>query len=177
MLGFTTKFCVSNWLYDNLKCFCKSQPKQRKDNGQWYFQTRSLPELQKYGKLFYKGKKIVPQNIDKLLISSLGLAIWYMDDGSLDYRPKDHYNFSLTTNSFSLEENWLLVKTLKKNFGIEANVHTPLCRGKRYPEIYIGARGRDKFLELIKPHILHCFRRKLPPFCINPSETEVIKPR
>ena len=68
-----------------------------------------------------------------------------MDDGSLDYRPKDHYNFSLSTNAFTIDENKLLVNALKENFGIESSIQTPLSRGVRYPEIYIGAKGRDRF--------------------------------
>lgn len=153
-----------HWLYNELKHFCRSQPKQRKDNNQWYFQTRSLAELQKYRNWFYRENKIVPFNIDKLLISPLSLAVWYMDDGSLDYRPKDHYNFAFSTNSFSIKENRLLVNVLKGNFGIEASIQTPLCRGKRYPELYIGVAGRERFLSLVRPYILNCFSRKLPPF-------------
>ena len=88
-----------------------------------------------------------------------------MDDGSLDYRPKDHYNFAISTNSFSIEENYLLVDVLRKNFGVEVSIQTPLCRGKRYPELYIGVAGRERFLSLIQPYIVDCFSdNKLPPF-------------
>lgn len=163
------------WLYSNFKEFSNQQPKQRKDNKQWYFQTRFLPEIQEYKVRFYKdGRKIIPDDIIKLLISPLSLAVWYMDDGSLDYRPKDHYNFSLVTNAFTLEENRLLIKALKNNFGIEASIQNPLCRGKKYPEIYIGAKGRDRFVMLIKPYILKCFSKKLPPqfSYLDPSETD-----
>lgn len=153
-----------HWLYNEFKHLCRSQPKQRKDYNKWYFQTRSLAELQKYMKWFYRENKIVPFNIDKLLISPLSLAVWYMDDGNLDYRPKDHYNFVFSTNSFSIKENRLLVNVLKRNFGIEASIQIPLCRGKRYPELYIGVAGRERFLSLVHPYILNCFSRKLPPF-------------
>jgi len=97
-----------------------------------------------------------------------------MDDGSLDFRPKDHYNFAISTNAFSIVENELLVETLEANFGIKTAIHTPLCRGVRYPEIYIGAAGRERFFSLIKPFVLSCFRRRLPPFVDHKSsETEV----
>ncbi len=153
------------WLYKELANLCKSCPKQRKDNMQWYFNTRYIKELSDLRKIFYpNGKKIVPNNISDLLVSPRSLAIWYMDDGGLDYRPGDHYNFTITTNSFSIKENRLLVDVLKRNFKIEVNIQTPLCRGKRYPELYIGVVGRERFLFLIRPYILNCFSRKLPPF-------------
>lgn len=153
------------WLYSNLENLCNQKPKQRKDNKQWYFQTRFLPEIKIYKDFFYpSNKKIIPKNIVSLLVSPLSLAVWYMDDGSLDFRPKDHYNFSFSTNAFSLNDNKLLVNALKINFGVEARIHTPLCRNKRYPEIYIGKDGRDQFFKIVKPYILDCFSHKLPKF-------------
>lgn len=152
------------WLYEKLKNLCNSEPKQRKDNRQWYFSTRALKELTLLHKSFYKKRrKMIPRNISKLLISPLTLAVWYMDDGSLDYRPKDHYAFILNTDSFLLKEARLLSEAIKKNFGIKDRVYNSLCRGKRYPKIYIGVEGRDRFLSLIKPYILNCFSHKLPP--------------
>lgn len=158
------------WLYSYLKDLCQSKPKQRSDYKQWYFQTRSLVELAEYKNIFYKtGKKVVPNNIGDLLVSPLSLATWYMDDGSLDYRLKDHYNFSLSTNAFTFRENELLVRTLNDNFGIDCSIQTPLCRGIRYPEIYIGARGRDKFWNIISPYILSCFSKRIPPYTLTPQ--------
>ena len=148
-----------------MKNLCNSQPKQRKDNAQWYFSTRSLKELTSFHRIFYKNKrKIIPKNISELLISPLTLAVWYMDDGKLDFRPKDHYAFVLNTDSFLLNEAKILSKVMQRNFGIQTRVHNSLCRGKRYPKIYIGVEGRDKFLSLIKPYILNCFSHKIPPF-------------
>lgn len=152
------------WLYEKLKNLCSTKPKQREDNKQWYFSTRALKELTALHRLFYsQGRKRISRNISELLISSLSLAVWYMDDGSLDYRPKDHYAFVLSTDSFSLKEVWVLSKTIKRNFGINTSVYNSLCRNKRYPKIYIGSEGRDKFLSLIKPYILNCFSHKLLP--------------
>lgn len=154
------------WFHNQLKNLCPSNPKQRKDNGQWYFYTSSSNYLMSFRKRFYnsEGKKVIPPDIKFLLTDPLSLAVWYMDDGSLDYRIKSHYNYALSTNCFSLAENQLLAKVLKKNFGIVASVQNPLCRGVRYPELYIGVAGRDKFIETIKPYILPCFINKIPVF-------------
>ena len=152
------------WLYGNLKDLCISLPKQRKDNKQWYFDTRSIQELTNFRYLFYPdGKKIIPKNISDLLTSPLSLAIWYMDDGTLDYRPKDHFAFYLATHCFSVKDTYQLVKTLRENFGVESTVFNNLIRGKRYSRIYIGTKGRERFLHLVKPYILNCFWHKLPP--------------
>ena len=148
-----------------MKNICPSAPKFRNDYRQWYFYSKYLDNLTEIRKTFYVNKKkIVPKNIKEWLTSPLSLAVWYMDDGSLDFRPKDHYNFAFSTNAFSAEENYLLLDALKENFGISATVQTPLSRGKRYPEIYIGVAGRDKFLPLVKPYVLDCFSHKIPPF-------------
>ena len=152
------------WLYDQLKNLCNSGPKQRKDNDQWYFSTKYLKELTNIYKIFYpNGQKIIPKNISKLLTSSLGLAIWYMDDGSLYWRPKEHNGFRLCTNCFSFNDVIRLKKILYDNFRIESTVQSTSCRGKKYPRIYIGVAGRNNFLKAIKPYILDCFSHKLPP--------------
>jgi len=97
-----------------------------------------------------------------------------MDDGSLDYRPKDHYNFSLSTNAFTIDENKLLVNALKENFGIESSIQTPLSRGVRYPEIYIGAKGRDRFWELISPYVVSCFSNRIPRHTLTPQRLNLV---
>lgn len=154
------------WMHKKLKPFSSGlEPKQRRDNYQWRFTTKSNNDLVELRNLFYpEGIKIVPKNIPKLLIDPLSLAVWYMDDGSLDFRPKSHFAFSLKTNAFKLKECRLLSKVLKENFGLETSVQYPICRGKRYPQIYIGKQGRDKFIKLIDQYIIPCFQYKLPQY-------------
>jgi len=153
------------WLYIKFQNLCNQKPKFRKDARQWYFSTRALKNLTAFHELFYKGgKKVIPDNIFKLLTSPLSLAVWYMDDGTLDYRPGYHCSFSIATHSFSLNEAQKLVDVLKNNFCVEANVHNNFMRGIRYPRIYIGKRGRDRFIELVSPFILDCFKYKLPQY-------------
>jgi len=156
------------WLYRELKDLCKSTPKRKRDTNQWYFSTRHLDKLTELYKLFYpNGKKKIPKNITDLIVSDLTLAVWYMDDGRLDYRPKDHYTFMLSTDDFSFEDVHRLKEVLSDNFGIVSTVYSCLGKSKRYPKLYIGAIGRDKFLKLISPHILTCFSHKLPPLNIK----------
>ena len=87
-----------------------------------------------------------------------------MDDGNYDYRQKSHYSYRISTDSFSLKENGLLVDMLKENFNIKTSVANPLCRGKRYPKLYIGAQGRETFLKTINSYVLRpVFLRKIRP--------------
>lgn len=163
------------WLYKELGNLCRSAPKQRKDNNQWYFNTRYVQELKPLRQYFYlKNVKIIPRDIRNLLTQPISIAVWFMDDGTLDWRIKSHYAFRLSTHAFSLTENKILTDVLKINFGIIASVQTTLIRHKRYPRIHIGTTGRDQFLQLIKPFILSCFNHKLPPIIFNPSETQLI---
>ena len=167
------------WLYERLKKTCNLPPKQRKDNKQWYFATRFTIELTWYYKKFYEqktGRKKIPKDIADLLKLPLTLAVWYMDDGSLDYRPKDHCAFSFSVDNCSLDEAKLLTLALQKNFGINASIQMPSSRGKGYPKLYIGAKGREKFLQVVTPYIHRCFAYKLPQNRVSPSETESLPP-
>lgn len=156
------------WLYEQLENLCRSAPKARNDNGQWYFSTKHLTELTELRKLFYSdGKKRLPENIREMLMAPQSIAVWYMDDGHLDWRPKDHYAFVLNTDCFSPEDAWCLKEVLDNNFGVKSSIQNSLCRGKRYPKIYIGQEGRSEFLALIKPFVMKCFLHKLPPPIIN----------
>lgn len=149
------------WLYKELHELCKSAPKRKKNTGQWYFSTRYKKELTDLRNKFYsKGKKIIPLDIAEILKSGLSLAIWYLDDGTMDYREKDHRSFTLATNCFTNKEVERLIDVLHKNFRIIATLQTTTCRGKKYPRIYVGKMGRDKFLRIIKPYILSCFSHK-----------------
>lgn len=153
------------WLHSYFSEFVKTPPQQRKDTDQWYFATRSLPEFEIWKRVFYENKnKIVPKNIAQLLVSPISLTVWFMDDGSLDYREKSHYSFTYSTDSFSVKEVSLLKNALLKNFGIESTIQTPRSRGKKYTKLYIGKKGREQFIKIILPHILDCFAYKVPPY-------------
>ena len=167
------------WLYDNLKyLFPVSTPKQRKDNNQWYVNSSFSSELNELHKLFYiEGKKTIPSNIGEMLTSPLSLAVWFMDDGTLDYRLKDHCAFHLCTNCFTRDETQRLIDVLYSNFGVKASMHYTLCRGKRHTRIYIGALGRERFIDLISLYVVDCFKYKLPDYRINYNTPQRLDPQ
>lgn len=84
-------FLYLKWLHEQLEPLGVGLIKSRKIYNQHYFLTNPCQEVAQIRNCFYpKGKKIIPVNICDILRDPKSLAIWYMDDGSLDYRPKYH---------------------------------------------------------------------------------------
>jgi len=107
------------------------------------------------------GKKIIPSNIEELLKDPIILAVWYMDDGTLDIRSGYHFNASIATYCFTFEECDILTKVLKKNFGVDASVNKTTMRGKVYPRIYIKSKSMIDFIKIVEPHIHPIFNYKI----------------
>lgn len=156
-----------NWLYNSLKPIGVGKLQKRK-NGQRQFNTRVSVEIGKYRKLFYPdGIKIVPRNIKELLTDPLSLAVWYMDDGTLDFRELYHCNISIATYGFTFQECKLLTDMLWDNFGVKSSVTKCTMRGKVYPRLYLWTEGTSRFLDLVEPYVseISCMHHKI----ITPS--------
>lgn len=151
------------WLHSQLYSLGISEVKAKKGNyHQHYFHTKPSLKVGYWMNLFYpQGRKLIPENIKSLLISPLSLAVWYMDDGNLDFRNKYHFNSTFATFCFSYEECKLLANTLKENFGVEARVHKTTMRGKLYFRLYIPSKFMIKFVNLIKKYIHPCMKYKI----------------
>jgi hypothetical protein len=84
------------------------------------FHTRALPCFVELYNLFYpEGKKIIPLNIGDLLTPS-GLGYWIADDGKFN---KLYRCVILCTNSYTLEEVNLLVKTLNEKWDLKCTIN------------------------------------------------------
>jgi len=131
-------------------------------NDQHLYRTKASKELGELRKLFYpKGKKIVPKEIKSLLTDPISLAVWYMDDGTLDFRERYHCNAMIATYGFSFSDCKLLVNTLHDNFDIKSIVTVCTMRGIKYPRLYVWAKDSIRFLNLIEPYILPCMEHKI----------------
>lgn len=161
------------WVFKELQNICtESGVMYRSDYNQYYFRTsvRKHDFVNLYQKFYRfspernKHTKVVPEEIKDLLKNPISVAVWYMDDGSLDFRPKSHYAYFLATHNFSLEEARKLTEVLKDNFKVDSTVYNNLIRGKRYPRIYIGVQGRERFREIVGSYVsrFKCFSHKLP---------------
>jgi hypothetical protein len=150
------------WLHKELRPLGVSNLKPKKNYHQHRFYTKTTKDIGKFRSLFYrKGKKIIPENIKKLLNNPLTIAVWYQDDGTLDCRSKYHYNAMFATYCFSFRDCELLAKTLKGNFNLDVRVCKCRMRGKIRPRLYIASVSMDRFIGLIKPYINLCFKYKI----------------
>lgn len=117
---------------------------------------------------FYK--KIDGKNIkgiyDKELIYELftkeSLAIWFMDDGT-----NGKGFFKLCTDSFIKEDVIFLQELLEKKYGIISTLHNS---GNKLPDgtkntnswrIYIPAKLRLKFKNIVEPYIIDSMKHKI----------------
>ena len=127
-----------------------------------YFRTIHHPELWKFRNLFYRdGKKaITRETLD--LLQLLGLAVWYMDDGSLCIREEiGLYQIYFHTQGFTFGENELIrewfFNRFELRFGRKVYVNS---QGNPY----LGLSGKEqvkKFLQLVSPYMpANCMERK-----------------
>lgn len=123
------------------------------------FVTLTHPEFTKCYNLFYSSsKKIVPKEIDRLLIDPLSLAVWLMDDGAAD-----HAGASLQTHSFTKVEVETLIKVLKSNFKLD--VTKRMNKGKWI--IYFPKASMERLHKIVDRHMLEDFRYKLVPYSLR----------
>ena len=160
------KLSYLKWLHKTLrKKFFLNSIKPKKGFEQIYrFRSKPNITLGILRNKFYSshdGKKIIPSDIQKLLRNPIALAIWYMDDGTLDNRHKYHFNSSIATYCFTFEECNMLKETLRNNFGINVSVNQSTMRGKIYPRIYIKSESMGNFIKMVKPYIHPVFNYKI----------------
>lgn len=121
-----------------------------KDNGYIRIESPVNISFNIYREEWYKHKKIVPDSVYRL--NPLGLAIWFMDDGSSNMS-----SYYLSTNGFDYEYVEKLVKVLYDNFGIHASIH----KNKDKFVIYIQVKSRELFTETIKKYLCDSMLRKI----------------
>jgi len=91
------------------------------------------------------------------LKSPIALATWYLDDGA---RRTDCNALRIHTNSYSKEEQLILVEMLHTNFGIQAKLQK--VKNEEYV-IYIPSAEAIQFCKIIEPIVseIPCMRYKL----------------
>ena len=107
------------------------------------------------------GKKFVTQEWCNEL-DPMGLAFWYMDDGSISNRDNDRCGcrIHIATNGFSLQENETLANMLRDRFGIEATIGDKETY-KGYTLI-LDVKNTERFCSLIAPYVCDSMKYKLP---------------
>jgi hypothetical protein len=144
-----------DWLRNKLDRLVRADPNIYK-NGGWGTLNYSLhtlghPDILKIAEeLYINNKKTVTREyLNKL--TPLGLAIWWMDDGS--------ESGMLSTHSFSKEENKIIVKYLKEVWNIDSKIYH--VKSKDLYCILIRNKSLDNFRDIIKPYIPDCMKYKI----------------
>lgn len=129
----------------------------------WRYQSNTSPVLGKIRKIFYpKGKKIIPEDIDKYL-SLLTLAVWYMDDGYYNKRDNSSY---LYLGRVSRNEAEIVSKAIHKVFKLP---NTILDKKRKGYVIYFSPKIMIELKGLIKKYMIPLFDYKFPS---NPVTTD-----
>lgn len=92
-------------------------------------------------------------------INTLGLAVWFMDDGGLSGG-----SVRFNTHGFSRRECLILSKWLLSKWGLASSVRNARKRGKLLHYLQVGRDHTRILLQLIAKHIPPCMRYKLGVF-------------
>lgn len=125
----------------------KADPRTSKIYKSIYVRTLRFPCLNEYHSLFYKDKKkVIPLNIQDLL-TPRGLAHLIMGDGFFYIG-----TITLCTESFTKEEQELLINALHEKLGIDATLNKRISgTGVQSYRIRISKKSMNKVIELVKP--------------------------
>ena len=148
-------------------------PKSFSTKGTFRAATLSCSQIAELHRELYganRRKRVSRQYLDR--ITPLGLALWYLDDGSLvtqdnQYKRKkdggvSHYPATrsmLSVYGFGVEESQLVVDWLNDKWGIEGGV-TATAKG---PAIWLTLDGTERLHELIAPYVPPAIDYKLLP--------------
>lgn len=174
--GYTTNHSLKqkeyvDWLKNKLKRLVRTEPRVYKNGGwgtlNYSFGTLGHPQILEIAeKLYINGRKTVTREyLDKL--SPLGLAVWWMDDGS--------ESGMLSTHSFSKEENEIIVKYLKEKWGIDSYIAEDTDKNLYF--IKLRNWHINKLRNIIKKHVPECMKYKIGEGFYNSElpKLEIIK--
>lgn len=153
-------------LYKIYQPLVKTSPKQNK-KGNWYFHSLTLRDEPICAK-FYKGNiKRIPLDLFDYL-TPLGLAYWFMDDGSI--KSKESKGIYLNTQSFTYDEVLFLCKGLESKFFLKVWPSPCYEKGKKhyterkilYHQIYISGHSYEILKVLIYKYLIPSMQYKFP---------------
>ncbi len=96
-------------------------------------------------------------------LESLGLFLWWLDDGCLSISEKRRKTYTstsrfgwLSTEGLDLDNNDLIREVFKNKFQIATNViqYRGSSTGSVYCRIYINAEGMRRLIDIVRKHIV-----------------------
>lgn len=131
------------------------------DGPKFRFWTKSVGELSELRRVFYpEGKKIIPQEVlDEL--DEVGLAFWFMDDGSTDIqegRPQKYRTVRLAVCDFDDDSVDRAQKWFERRWGLHSTVQR---KSGKYPYLHFFNENATEFLKIVAPYIHETMQYKL----------------
>jgi len=122
------------------------------------------PLVTKVRKEMYENNiKTVPMSVLSQ-ITPIGLAVWYMDDGSLSYRKNKNgsiksRNVTLHIQGFDYQSQLNIVQYFQEEWGIETRLHKARDKYK----LWMNTPNSIKFLKIVAKYVtmVPCMRYKL----------------
>ena len=124
----------------------------------WRVSTRSCPTFRIFRKKIYKGKKTISRSILNRL-TTLGIAIWFMDDGSTSFRRRlgKITSVETTLNTYiSREQNEIIIKYFAERWNIKWGLNKS---GNSY-RLRMGTIEARKFIKIIEPFVIDSMKYK-----------------
>lgn len=116
------------------------------------YHSRSHPFLNElYTELWKDGRKGINVKVLNML-TPLGIAIWYCDDGNL-YQNKDTNHLSIATNSLKEEELKIVIRFFKEKYNLDFHQNRKIIRLVSLKEIH-------KFINIFSKYIPKCMKYK-----------------
>lgn len=163
-------------LLNNSKIFDKEIKMHTKKNGTdkkyilYYFKKANFCLKYMYDNLIINKRKAL-DNFLTFMHSDLATAIWFMDDGSIEYSKKKHKdgkchwcrpNMKLCTNCFTLEENMKIQKWFRDKYNVECKIKkekgrsTELYTSNDTYYLRFGADATEKLYKDVLQNYIHC---------------------
>lgn len=156
------------WKFNNLKSTgLFKEPrlviknKEKKESKAFYLSSHCHPYFTElYSKFYYNGRKIITPNLlDK--VCDLGLAVFYMDDGTSYYRTRGlgRPRVRLSTHNYTKEENEIIRDWIDCKWSIKFRVASH--KKKYYLLSLDGWEQSVQFMRIVNPFMVPCMSRKI----------------
>lgn len=122
------------------------------------FNTRYSALFKEFLDAFYHNGKKKCEDTKLRELDALGLAVWYMDDGSVNKN-----SARIATSGFSVEENYLISDYFEGQWGIKAKVQFSVNHrtNHTYPYLEFNKQEAEELLSIVHPYIIPCMSRKV----------------
>jgi hypothetical protein len=126
--------------------------KQNGVNGAYMFRIKCSYYTKLLRRILYTPKKDITNR--KLLdrLNSLGLAIWYMDDGGLSQKKRNgvvHANELMLNTHLTKSENQILIDYFKDKW----NISFTQVKNKGWYRLRCGTKEARKFIKIVYPYV------------------------